>query len=176
MYIMLHVGAINISGRACLFAAPSFGGKSTLTHTFLNKGHALLSDDKLALYKEKNQYRVAPSYPYARAYRALEDLGKYIDNFNSKSLPVDIMYKLTKTEENHTIDFSILQGLEKYAVVEMSYEIKMHDFKIGRYEHINDMVKYLTVYEVTVPQNLDRLDEVYQKICIHFIHIIDIAC
>ncbi len=49
VYDMLHVGSVEINAKACLFAAPSFGGKSTLTYHFMQKGHPLFSDDKLKL-------------------------------------------------------------------------------------------------------------------------------
>lgn len=169
VYDMLHVGAVEVEGKACLFAAPSFGGKSTLTHYFLQKGHALLSDDKLALLKKDNTYVAVPSYPYARNYREFEDLGKHIENFSKKSLPVGCMYRLIQVEETEDISIEKVKGVDKFAIVEMSCDIKLSMLKEKKFSQLHDLVQNLSIYNITVPQDLNRLDEVYEKIRKHLI-------
>jgi len=44
-YRILHVGSVEIYGKPILFSAASFGGKSTMTDYFIQKGHTMLSDD-----------------------------------------------------------------------------------------------------------------------------------
>ncbi len=168
IYDMLHVGAVEINGKACLFAAPSFGGKSTLTYHFLQKGHSLLSDDKLALFKKDNGYVAVPSYPYTRNYRGLEDLGKYVKNFSKRSLPVGYMYRLVQVGIEEEISIQEVKGVDKFAIVEMSCDIKLSMMKKEKFSQLHDMVQNLTIYDIGVPQNLNRLDEVYEKIIGHF--------
>lgn len=45
----LHAGAVSIGGRAIAFAGPKGAGKSTLVAALSARGHALLSDDVVAL-------------------------------------------------------------------------------------------------------------------------------
>ena len=168
VYDMLHVGAVEVAAKACLFAAPSFGGKSTLTHHFLQKGHTLLSDDKLALFKRDNAYVAVPSYPYARNYREFEDLGKYIENFSKKSLPVGCMYRLIQVGEEEDVSIKQVKGIDKFAIVEMSCDIKLSMLKEEKFSQLHDLVQNLKIYEIRVPQDLNRLDEVYEKIMEHF--------
>lgn len=168
IYEMLHVGAIEIEGRACLFAAPSFGGKSTLTHYFLEKGHNLLSDDKLALFERNKDYYAAPSYPYARNYRNLEDLGKYIENFSTKALPVSCVYRLIQVDKEESISIREVKGMHKFAILEMSSDIKLSMLKHEKFSKLHDLTQKLPIYEINVPQSFDRLEDVYEKIVEHF--------
>lgn len=43
-YHLLHVGSVEVAGKAVLFSAFSYGGKSTLTDYFIQNGHAMLTD------------------------------------------------------------------------------------------------------------------------------------
>lgn len=168
IYEMFHVGAIEIEGRACLFSAPSFGGKSTLTHYFLEKGHNLLSDDKLAILKRDNHYYAVPSYPYARNYRNFEDLGKHIENFSTKSLPIGCVYRLIQVDKEESISIREVKGIEKFTIVEMFNDIKLSMLKKEKFSQLHNLAQELPIYEIRVPQSFDRLDDVYEKIVKHF--------
>jgi len=140
IYEMLHVGAIEINEKACLFAAPSFGGKSTLTHYF------------------------------ARNYRALEDLGKYIKHFSQKSLPVTSIYKLRKVGAEEEIIIQKVKGMNKFSILEMSYDMKLSVLKEKEFANLHDLVQNLAVYIINIPQSLDRLNDVYESIVEHFMY------
>jgi serine kinase of HPr protein (carbohydrate metabolism regulator) len=168
MYDMLHVGAIEIKGKACLFAAPSFGGKSTLTHYFLQKGHTLLSDDKLALFKRNDMYFAAPSYPYVRNYREVEDLGRYTEKFSTRSLPIGCVYRLVQVDPEKDICICEVKGYEKFSIIEMSSDIKLSMLKQKKFASLYELAQKLPIYEISIPQGLDRLEEVYDKIVEHF--------
>ena len=168
IYDMFHVGAVEIEGKASLFAAPSFGGKSTLTYHFLQKGHTLLCDDTLALTQRKETCMAVPSYPYARNYRAFEDLGEHISDFSKRSLPVGCIYKLLKAEAEDEVVIKEVKGVEKFAVIEMCSDIKLSFLKEKKFSHLHHLTQCLPVYSIKVPQNLHRLDEVYEKITAHF--------
>lgn len=173
IYHMLHMGAVEINGKACLFAAHSFGGKSTLTHYFLQRGHKLLSDDKLALFKHNNDYNAAPSYPYIRNYRNFEDLGKYTESFSTRSLPVGYVYRLVQVGSEENISIQKVKGSDKFSIIEMSSDIKLSMLKQEKFIQLHDLAQKLSIYEISVPQSLDRIEEVYDKIVEHFDTICD---
>jgi hypothetical protein len=164
---MLHTGAVEIAGKAFLFAAPSYGGKSTLTHYFVNKGHRLLSDDTLAFFKRGKGYYAIPSYPYIRNYRKVEDLGKYVDNFSTVSLPIGAIYRLIQAGECTDIHIRETKGVHKFSIVEMCRNMRL---PIEKDEHLSGWVKFVRntpIYEISVPQDMDRLKEVYHRITEH---------
>jgi hypothetical protein len=166
-YEILHAGAVCIDDQAVLFTAPSFGGKSTLTHYFLTKGHILLSDDKLACYKKEMTYYAVPSYPYARNYRGLEDLGRYISNFRTKSVPMKRIYNLKPLGKSDDVSIKPLQGTQKFKVIEMCNDIKLSMLKQEKFPVLNDLADSLEIYEIGIPQDTTRLEEVYQVIMSH---------
>ena len=166
-YQMLHVGGVELDGKACFFAAPSFGGKSTLTHYFLQQGHRLLSDDTLGVYKKGKQYYAVPSYPYIRNYRKIEDLGSPVENFSRQSMPIGRIYRLVQVGSNSDISIRKTRGIEKFSVVEMCRDIK---FPIAKEEHLEawiDFTRNIPIYEIMIPQDQNRLEEVYQAIIKH---------
>lgn len=61
--IALHAGAIEMNGRAVLFAAESTGGKSTLVASFVKAGYALLADDISALALSPEGLRCLHGFP-----------------------------------------------------------------------------------------------------------------
>lgn len=166
-YEMLHVGSVMLNNKAILFAAPSFGGKSTLTHYFLTKGHMLLSDDKLACMRKNDEYYALPSYPYARNYRALEDLGEYVENFCLKSLPIGSVYALKMLEKDEDIYIRSIHGVEKFSIMEMCNDMKLSILKLEKFYTIYDMTQSLNIYEIGIPKNIERLEEVYAAIVLH---------
>lgn len=167
IYEMLHMGAIEIDAKACLFAAPSFGGKSTLTHFFLQKGHKLIADDRLAVTKQNEKYYAIPSYPFARNYRRTEDLGEYIENHLSASIPIGNIYRLVQVDRDEKITINELKGVDKFAAIEMSSDIKLSMLQRENFTKLYGLAQNLSIYEICVPQNYDRLKEVYEKIVEH---------
>lgn len=77
-YDFLHAGAVEVEEKSILFMANSFGGKSTLTDFFLKKGHTLISDDKVGIFKKQEGFLLVPSHPHHRPYRERETLGCFL--------------------------------------------------------------------------------------------------
>jgi len=166
-HTILHVGGICLKDKAILFSAYSFGGKSTLTEYFLNQGHALLGDDTVALVKDNDRYKAIASYPFCRAYREPESLGKPIHNFVQKPLALQAMYVLKSVEKEAQIAIRTLYGIEKFKALQQSLFIEFDFLKEENFYFITDLAKYLGVYEIEIPWDLERLEEVYQAIIIH---------
>jgi len=65
------------------FLGESYAGKSTLLNYFLSRGHALVTDDHLALSRQ-DYTQVLPATPFYRPYRAVEDMGVCAAAFSSE--------------------------------------------------------------------------------------------
>ena len=123
-YRVLHVGAVEVEGGPILFSAASFGGKSTLTDFFLKKGHALYSDDTLAVRKENDRYIAYPSFPYHRPYRQVETLGKRVENFFRKPMPIKAIYELERVGADFPVEIITAKGVEKFNGIPNRREIR----------------------------------------------------
>lgn len=166
-YRILHVGAVEIKGKPVLFSAFSFGGKSTLTDYFIQKGHTLLSDDSLAIEKRGNTYYAIASYPFHRPYREVETLGYPVKNFAVEPKPLHAIYVLAKSELYAEVEIVELKGIDKFKALHYSIFIMCEFMKQERFLFFTEMAKKIPVYEVHYPHDLKRLPEVYEKIVAH---------
>jgi hypothetical protein len=163
-YKMLHVGAVEVSGGPVLFAAPSFGGKSTMTDFFIRKGHTLFSDDALAVKKKNDSYVVYPSFPYHRPYRQPEVLGYRAENFAREPTPIKALFDLHPVMPDAPVEISIPKGIEKFKAFFYSNFINFPFMKKERFDFFTQMSLQVPVFKVSVPWDKDRLDEVYETI------------
>jgi hypothetical protein len=60
----LHASAVVLSGRAVAFVGAEGAGKSTTAAAFAREGHAVLSDDVVALTETASEFLVVPAYPH----------------------------------------------------------------------------------------------------------------
>lgn len=168
IYYILHAGAVEIENTPVLFVADSFGGKSTLTDFFINKGHTMISDDKVATFEKDDKIYSVPSYPYHRPYRKVEDLGIYVENFAKENKPINSIFNLVKSEANSKIKISKISGIEKFKVLRHATDIDLPINQKSKFERVTQIANKTDIYNITIPWDLDRLDEVYQAI-INFI-------
>ncbi len=164
IYHILHVGSVEIVGKPVLFSAHSFGGKSTMTDYFIQRGHTMLSDDALGIEKIGTQYHAIPSYPFHRPYRKPEELGYPVANFATEPKPLHAVYLLEKSDPDATVEIVELKGIEKFKAFHYTTFIDLDFMKRERFEFFMEMAKYVPVYKVMIPWDLDRLPEVYEKI------------
>lgn len=66
--LVLHAGAVSIGGRGVAFLGETGAGKSTLTASFHDAGHPVLSDDGLVLEQQGGTVQVLPTYPSVRLW------------------------------------------------------------------------------------------------------------
>lgn len=163
-YKMLHVGAVEVAGGPILFAAPSFGGKSTMTDFFIRKGHTLYSDDTLAIRKEDGGYMAYPSFPYHRPYREPETLGYRAENFAGHPAAIKALFELEAVAADAPVEIRIQKGIARFKAFFYSGFIKFSFRKKERFDYFSKMARQVPVYRVAVPWNLDRLEEVYDAI------------
>lgn len=166
-YEFIHAGAVEIDGEPVLFMAPSMGGKSTLTDYFLQQGHGLISDDKVAIVKEQERFLALPSHPNHRPYRQFEDLGKPVDNFLQKTLPISAIYYLRSAEPEASICINEIVGHRKFAGMRPSYLFDFDFLKVERLEFLAELAGAVPFFELSVPWDRGRLGEVHDALCSH---------
>jgi len=60
----LHASAVSIENRSVAFVGSEGAGKSTTAAAFARQGHAVISDDVVALVESPEGFRVMPAYPH----------------------------------------------------------------------------------------------------------------
>lgn len=166
-YYFIHAGAVEINNKPVLFIANSFGGKSTLTDYFIKKNHTMISDDKVATYIEDERIFSVPAYSYHRPYRKVEDLGLFVENFAKENKQISKIYNLVKSNPTDTIKISEIKGIEKFTALRYATDIDLQVNKESRFYNLSKIANNIKVYNIFVPWNLDRLEEVYQTIIEH---------
>ena len=167
IYYFLHAGAVEIDSKPILFVADSFGGKSTLTDFFIKKNHTMISDDKVAAYMKNEIIYAVPSYPYHRPYRKVEDLGIYIENFAKENKPISKIYNLIKSNKDDKITINEIRGIKKFIALRYATDIELEVNNKSRFDMLSNIANKIKVYDITIPWDLDRLEEVYQTIIEH---------
>jgi hypothetical protein len=167
IYNILHVGSVEINKKPVVFSALSFGGKSTLTDYFIQKGHTMLSDDSLGIEKRGKEYYAIASYPYHRPYREPEELGYFTKNFANEPKPLHAVYILKKSSADAVVKIEELKGIEKFKSFYYSSFLNISFMKKNRFDFFTDIAKLVPVYRVVVPWDIERLDEVYNAIIEH---------
>jgi len=163
----LHAGAVEIDDSPVLFVAESFGGKSTMTDFFIKQGHTMVSDDKVAILEEEGKFLAVPSHPHHRPYRNMEDLGLFVNNMAELPRPISAIYTLHRRAADALISISELQGIEKFKSLRASTQINLSFLKSERFKDLGRLAESVPVYKVTVPWDLERLEEVYAAIVDH---------
>lgn len=166
-YHILHGGAVVIEDVPVVFMASSHGGRSTLTDYFLQKGHALITDDKLGTYKKDDKFYCVSSYPFHRPYRDIETLGVLVDNFDTQIRLLKNIYVLEKLDEKADIQIIKLTGIEKFRQLRYGSEIDFSFLFEKGVKYILQLLNQIDIYKITIPWDLNRLGQVYGAIIEH---------
>jgi len=166
-YRFLHAGAVEVEGKPVLFMAPSHGGKSTLTDYFLQRGHPLITDDKMATFEHEGEYFAVPSHPYHRPFRTVEVLGHLSPNPATHVRAIHAIYILEKSEPDAECIIRPLKGIEKFSRLHEGGEMNFSFFTPQYVSYLAGLANKVSVFNVTVPHDLERLEEVYQVIKKH---------
>lgn len=166
-YALLHAGAVEVAGRPILFIADSCGGKSTMTDFFIQRGHRMYSDDKVATYEEAGVFFAVPSYPYHRPYRKAEELGHFVNNFKREPEPIGAIYELERAQPDAPIEIIEQSGIEKFTALRHASEMNFPYLKAKRFLFLTRMAAEIPLFRVYVPWDMERLSEVYSAITAH---------
>lgn len=166
-YDFLHASAVEVGGRPVLFIAPSTGGKSTLADYFLQRGHPLLSDDKVATFLHDGGYWAAPSHPHHRPWREDEVLGQPVENFVALANPISAIYCLQADEPDAAVRISEVSGFRKFEELLPNYLFSFDYLRARRLAWLAQMAAATPVYYLQRPWSLERMEEVYQAVLNH---------
>lgn len=171
---MFHASAVEIGHGAAAFLAPSFVGKSTLANFLLERGHSLVTDEHLALSREKD-FAALPSIPYHRPYRASEDLGRRVENFCTRPLPLRSIYLIEPaaaeadvaiTEQRELEALNSLLRSQLYTTWNPAVP-SLFPLVRKRFQDLSRVAREIRVCTLRVPRSLDRLPEVYERVVSH---------
>jgi hypothetical protein len=171
VYKFLHAGAVEVNGKPILFMAPSHGGKSTLTDYFIQKGHPLITDDKMATFEKDGLYYAVPSHSYHRPFRLEEVLGHLCDNPATDIKPIHAIYILAKDEPDANINIRQLKGIEKFSRLHEGGEMNFSFFTRDYVTYLSGLANKVDVFEINIPHDLERLEEVYKVLKNHAIQL-----
>lgn len=163
-YYFLHSAGVEIENKPVFFIADSFGGKSTLTDFFIKKGHTMISDDKVATYEKDEKIYSIPSYSYHRPYRKMEDLGILVENFSKENKSICAIFNLVKVDKDSDISINKIIGIEKFKALKYATDIDLPIHKKSRFKALTNIANKTDIYNITIPWDLNRLEEVYQAI------------
>ncbi|KAA1188954.1 hypothetical protein F0M18_17275 [Pseudohalioglobus sediminis] len=163
----LHAAAVEVASRPVLFVAPSTGGKSTLADYFLQQGHPLLSDDKVATVMHGGQYYAVPSHPHHRPWREYEVLGDRVQNFATRARPIHAVYLLEQGEPDAEIAITEVTGFRKFEELIPNYLYSFRFLQEQRMRWLAQLADSIPVYRVHRPWNLERMDAVYRALRDH---------
>ncbi len=158
--------------QSCIgFLGESYAGKSTLLSYFLSRGHALITDDHLALSRD-DYTQVLPATPFYRPYRASEDLGLVAASYSGDTMRLERMYLLVPAPAGAAINIERLSGMDAITALFPSIHYSLHNqekpdfFPLveDRFRGLADIARRVPVARVHVPRSLDRLPEVYDII------------
>ncbi len=166
-YHFLHAGAVEVDDGSILFIAESFGGKSTMTDFFLKCGHRLISDDKVAVYEKNGLIYAIPSHPHHRPYRKMEDLGFFVEDAVKEPKPIHAIYKLVRKNADAEIEITMLKGMDKFIALRLASEMNLFFQKQIRFKYLSQKIYAIPVFQIEIPWNLNRLQDVYDRILNH---------
>jgi hypothetical protein len=166
-YDFIHSAAVEIEGQPVLFIAPSTGGKSTLGDYFLKRGHAMLSDDKVATFLHEGRFWAVPSHPHHRPYREFEVLGYPVERFATSARPIHAFYLLEPDEPDSDIVITEVQGFRKFEQLLPNYLFGFGFLKEQRLHWLAGLADQSQLFRVRRPWSLGRMQEVYDAVCEH---------
>lgn len=162
-YSFLHASAVNLDSESLVFMAESHGGKSTLAGHFLARGHKLISDDKVAVFKQDEQYLTVPSHPYFRPYRQDEELGHHSDTFAASAKPLRAIYLLERSADNE-IRLEPVRGAEALGNIMASCLSLFPKFWIDRMDFLGDLAHSVPMFRLHRPWGMEHMDAVHHAL------------
>ena len=163
----IHAAAVEVDAQPVLFIAPSTGGKSTLGDYFLQRGHPMLSDDKVATFLSAGQYYAVPSHPHHRPFREFEVLGYPVQPFAERARPIHAFYVLEAGAADSAIEISEISGFRKFEQLVPNYLFSFRFLQQQRLHWLAQLADQSLVFRVRRPWDMERMHEVYEAICAH---------
>lgn len=166
-YDFIHAAAVEVDEQPILFIAPSTGGKSTLGDYFLQQGHPMLSDDKVATFLRQGQFYAVPSHPHHRPFREFEVLGYPVEPFAERARPIHAFYVLGQGEPEADVEITEVSGFRKFEELLPNYLYSFHFLREQRLRWLAHLASQSLVFRISRPWDLARMHDVYEAVCAH---------
>ncbi len=163
-YRFLHASSVMIDDVAVAFVAPPLGGKSTLAAMFVELGHDLVSDDKLATFIYQGEFHVVPSHGRLRPYRQVEDLGYQATIGAHTSTPLAVIYELRRVAGSAPVRIKPLDGFRRLELLSSHSLFGFDQIRAEIFHYLGQMSSKISVRRIDVPEDLARLREVSDAI------------
>ena len=161
----MHGSAVDIAGSAALFIAPSTGGKSTLAQYFVERGHALLADDKLCVRRHGRRWYGVPAHPHLRDWREFEVLGTPVEHYTDSALLLGAIYALEQAPPDDTVHIGEVSGFDRLEYLIPQHLYDFLPFRQRRLQRVAALAAGMPLLRLSRPWDLMRLDEVYRVVC-----------
>lgn len=175
--LVLHASAVVIDQQAIAFMGGSGWGKSTLANAFHRDGHALLTDDVLAIAAEASPPLVHPAFPQLRLWseaavalgHQVTDLSPLPDKpaklayevdrgFQQGATPLRRIYVLAKGEQHAIAKLSAQEAFAE--IVRHTREVtnlKSQEFVRRHLHQCTQLINTIEFYRFTRKPSLDDL-------------------
>ena len=185
--LVLHASAVVIEHTAIAFLGGSGWGKSTLANAFHSNGHALLTDDVLAVNSQSIPPLVYPAFPQQRLWStAVTALGHQVSDLSplhDKTLklayecdldfcqtptPLHRIYVLSKGSEHSIVPLSPQEAFSEIArhTRELS-TLKAPEFVSRHLRQCTQLLNTTPVFRFTRKPSLEALPELVTMIKTH---------
>lgn len=187
----LHASAVAFEKCSVALAGSEGAGKSTTAAAFAARGHAVVSDDVVAIAEHHGSFHVLPAYPYLSLWPAsleiLYGAGKTLPAFSSnfdkrqlnladngytfqaRSLPLGAVFLLGQRSADAAAPFleALPAGESLLALVANSYATNLLDNKMrGReFELLGRLVATIPVWRVRAHEDGSRIGRLCDVIC-----------
>lgn len=192
----LHASAVSACGKAIAFVGMAGAGKSTTAALFAQKGHAVLSDDIVALFERGSCFYVLPAYPYLNlwpwtiemlsrspnavramtATNAVEKLrmalGTESSKFQGEALPLAVIYVLSKRSATLRAPFveNFAPQTALMSLVANTYGNTILDspLRAQEFDVLGRLTKSMPIRQVIASDDASQLTRLYEVICEDF--------
>jgi hypothetical protein len=189
----LHASAVAFGEKAVAFVGSEGAGKSTTAAALALRGHAILSDDVVALEERDGSFFVHPAYPYLclwpesvqSIYGAADALPRFSANyekrclslgkkelrFAERALPLAAIYILGARRGDPAPLMQAIAPQEAFlSLVANTFATNILDrvMRAKEFETLGRLVPSVTIRQLWAHQDTSRLEELCARICDDF--------
>jgi len=186
----LHASAVSVSGRAIAFVGPEGAGKSTTAAAMARRGHAVVSDDIVALAERDGAFCAIPAYPYLSLWpdsvsavygpgktlppfspnwdkRRLALSGNHL-HFESRALPLSAIFLLGERSADGPAPFVEASPLREnlFSLVAESYATNLidADMRAREFELLGRLVAAVPIIRLRPHRDAARVDRLCELV------------
>jgi hypothetical protein len=186
----LHASAVAFGEKAVAFVGSEGAGKSTTAAALARRGHAILSDDVVALAERNGSYFVPPGYPYLclwpesveSIYGSAEALPRFSANyekrrlslekqelrFAERALPLGAIYILGERRGDPAPLVQEIAPQEAFlSLVANTFATNILDsgMRAKEFETLGRLLPSVMIRQIHAHQDASRLQELCARIC-----------